>query len=197
MGDRYDAEYMGGDDALYREKHVSRGMAALLGIPAVVSAGGAIAALTVPVIGAAVAGGVAALMAGAAAVYLSVMRLTVTEDELSVQYGTMGPRIPVANVTGTELVALDALTRIAVGVKWDGKEWRYIPPGVKDGVRVRFLDEGKEKTCLIGAEDAPALARAIAAARRGQRTGVRVAVSEETVGAAEEEVEVAADERQR
>lgn len=85
------------------------------------------------------------------------------------------------------------------GPKWEGPgAWRYIPPGVGEGVRVRWMEGQRKRTALIGARDAAALAAAIERARAGASAGgLRVgdvdAAEEEALAEAEGDAEAAAE----
>jgi hypothetical protein len=183
MADRYEREFMHGGDARYREKHVTRWLVAALGIPGSLMLALAIFALVTAGVLPALGPMIGAVSMLVAALYFAVMRVNVTPASVEIRYGNLGPSIPVAAIASTEVVTLDAISRLAFGIKWEGPgAWRYIPPGVTHAVRVAWSDGVKKKTALIGAKDAVALARAIEEARG---TGVRV-----DVGAATEEEEI-------
>jgi hypothetical protein len=173
--DRYEQRFMGGDEATFREKHVSRVFVALMAVPA-------LAALVLAIFTAIAAGPVAAIAPAVAALfvtlvtlYFAAMRITVTPTHIEIRYGTMGPSIPISAVTSVTEGELDALTRLAFGPKWQGpRRWSYVPPGVRRAVRVEWDDAGKKAWAQIGASDAPALARAIERARQGKSPAVRV-----------------------
>lgn len=166
---------MHGDDARFREKHVTRWFVVAMAIPGMLMLALAIFALVtagvLPALGPMI--GAASMLI--ASLYFAVMRVNVTSTSVEIRYGNLGPSIPIAAITSTEVVALDAISKLAFGIKWEGSgQWRYIPPGVGQAVRVAWTDGGKSKTALIGAKDAAALAGAI----EGVRTGVRVDVAE-------------------
>ncbi|MBZ0119635.1 MAG: hypothetical protein K8H88_21780 [Sandaracinaceae bacterium] len=184
--DDYEARFMSEGEVLLRERHVSRVYAGLMAIPALGAIAGALAILIAPDAPAAAAlvplfvGGTVA----GAGLFFAVMRTTVTTQYLNVQYGLLGPSIPIAAIESHEVVELSPLSRLAFGPKLelDGS-WRYIPPGVKGGVRVRWSEGGKERSCLIGAGDPEALSRALSRAREGRARGgttlARVELDEE------------------
>ncbi len=160
MGD-YETDYMDGESAVFREKHVSKIFAALLGIPSLVTA---VAGVVLAVQGE--MAGAAAMAAGAvatsgAALYFAAMRVLVTDTELRVQYGTIGPTIALSDIESVEVITLDALTRLAVGPKIWPDGWRYIYPGATRGVRVRFRRGRSIKTCVVAAKDPEGLAAAL------------------------------------
>ena len=184
--DDYEARFMSEGEVLLRERHVSRVYAGLMAIPALGAIAGALAILIAPDAPAAAAlvplfvGGTVA----GAGLFFAVMRTTVTTQYLNVQYGLLGPSIPIAAIESHEVVELSPLSRLAFGPKLelDGS-WRYIPPGVKGGVRVRWSEGGKERSCLSGAGDPEALSRALSRAREGRARGgttlARVELDEE------------------
>lgn len=191
MGDDYERDYMGGDEAVYREKHVSKLFSALLAVPALVAAAGCITVALQGDFAGAAALGVGALGAGTAGIFFSVMRTTVTATELSVQYGMIGPTIELSSVQSVEVITLSAMTRLAIGPKIWPEGWRYVFPGATQGVRVVYRDGKRTKTITIAAEDAAALASAIR--QSSETVGMQVRVSEES---SEEVVEELQEERE-
>jgi hypothetical protein len=180
MTDRYEQEFMGGDEAVFREKHLSRLFVAFMAIPALF-------ALAIAVVAGIGAGPLAALaplfsvlVITLATLYFAAMRITVTPTHVEVRYGNLGPSIPIAALTSVEIEKLDTLTRLAFGPKWQGPgKWSYVPPGVRDAVRVKWSENGKERSALIGARDAAALARAIERSRAGKAPSARVETADE------------------
>ena len=197
--DSYETEFMGGDDALFREKHVSRIFAGLMALPALAGVAGAVSLALDPNGGLLFA--LIPLMSGAAiasaGLFFSVMRTVVTNEHVTVQYGMLGPTIDVAAITDCEVVTLAAASRLMFGAKIWPEGWRYIPPGAKSGVRIRFRGARGETTCTIGATDAAGLAAAIreARGRTASTSGVRVDAALEQEY--EERVETAAEGKKR
>jgi hypothetical protein len=173
VSDRYEAQFMDGEHAFFREKHVARWFAAMMCIQAaVIAIIGLLVAATGPVGAAGLPALVAAVLVALGGLYFAVMRVAVTPTTIEVRYGNLGPSIPVDALTSCEVVKLDVLSRIAFGPKWEGPgAWRYIPPGVGEGVRVRWTEGKRKRTALIGARDAVALAAAIERARAGASAG--------------------------
>jgi hypothetical protein len=179
---------MGGDEAIHHEKHVSRLFFGLMMMPALFAL--AVAAWVAFTEGPlpALVGLLSFLIVTLSALYFAVMRITVTPTHVQVRYGNMGKSIPLAAITKAEVEKLDGLSRVAFGAKWEGPgRWRYVPPGVEEGVRVTWSEGGKPRSSLIGARDAPALLHAIERARAGTATSARVRVD-----AGEDEAEVEA-----
>ena len=192
MGDDYERDYMGGEGAVYREKHVSRLFSMLLLAPALMALAGGIALGVQGEVGGAISMGVGALGASTAALFFSVMRITVTATELSVQYGTLGPTVKLSSVQSVEVIELSAMTRLAIGPKIWPEGWRYVFPGATRGVRVVYRDGKRTKTITIAADDPEALAAAIRQSTEVVGMQVRVDASEDL----EEQVESSAKHRE-
>ena len=100
---------------------------------------------------------------------LSVLRLTVSEGAVNVQYGLFGPTIPTASIERAEAISYNWTKFGGWGIRrsLDG-EWMYNMPG--DGgraVRIVWRDaKGKRVVTNIGLPDPEAAVRAIAQARR-------------------------------
>jgi len=164
MSDDYEAKYMDPSGAIYREKHVARIFTAIFGAFAL-----ALAALGIwTIFTASIAGGLVPIAVAAIvaliALYFAVMRTTVTRRHIAIQYGTIGTDIPIDAITNVKLEEM-----IGTGPKWAPGGWLYAPLGTTRGVRITWSEEGKTKTCYIGASDADALASAIAEARTRKR----------------------------
>lgn len=179
MGDDYERDYMDGDGAVYREKHVSKLFSALMLLPALGAAVGGIAAAVQGDFAAAGALAVGAVGAGTAGVFFSVMRTIVTPTELRVQYGTLGPTVELSSIRSVEVVRLNAMTRLAIGPKIWPEGWRYVFPGATHGVRIVFQDGKRTKTITIAADDPEALAAAIHQSSATVGMQVRVETSTE------------------
>lgn len=168
--DPYERAYMPGEGVvLYRDKsrapwqiHALFAFGVLSVFGTALAAGGA-------------AGGALALALGlpviaVAWLLFAVLRVTVSEGHVNVQYGLFGPTIPIAAIESAEAVRYDwkrfggwGIRRSLVG---DG-EWLYNMPG--DGgraVRIVWRDaRGRRRIHLIGSRRADELARQIARAR--------------------------------
>ncbi len=193
MSDDYEKKYMGADDALFFERQVARSLLVLPLLGAAGAAAGAIgAAVNGDVVTALMAGAVGAsamgLYMGTLAVFFGVARTAVTKDELRVEIGMMGPRIPMAQIKKAEVTPYTRRRR------WG--EAAYVPPASTEMVRVTYDVKGKERTVLIGTQRAAALAEAIERAKGGASpmAHVRVEAPSEApvdpdLAAAEAEVE--------
>jgi hypothetical protein len=175
MTDRYEQQFMGGDEAVFREKHISRLFVALMAIPALfVFVMGIVAGIGAGPLAALIPIAVS-LVVALVTLYFAAMRITVTPTHIEVRYGNLGPSIPIADLTSVEIEKLDTLTRLAFGPKWQGPgSWSYVPPGVRDGVRVKWKVGDKQRSALIGARDAAALASAIRRSQTGKAPRARV-----------------------
>lgn len=178
------------DSVRHRDKRVSRGMAAILAVPALftlgltVFIGFANAASSKPVPGPAlpfVLAGLVALSAMFALLSLtfSVLRTVVTNSELVVKYGLWGPRVAIDRIRSCRVIEYDWTKFGGWGIRRGaGGVWAYVPAS-GDVVEVTYDDDdGSSRTILVGAQDAPALAREIERARSA--TGARIALEEDS-----------------
>jgi hypothetical protein len=195
MSDDYEKKYMGADDALFFERQVARHLLALpaLGMGAAI-AGAVMAAVGGADVGTAVmagafgVGGVGLYM-GTLAVFFGVARTVVTKDELRVEIGMLGPRIPLANIRSAEV---DPKARRGRGYF----DRAYVPPASTELVRVTYEDaKGKTHRVILGTQRGSALVEAIERGRSGATMArVRVEAPSEApvdpdLAAAEAEVE--------
>lgn len=101
-------------------------------------------------------------------ILFSVLRLTISERAVSIQYGLFGPTIPMTAIESVAAVDYSWTTFGGWGIRRSlGGEWMYNMPG--DGGRaVRIVWRKGNKRCVthVGTPDADTAARAIAAARR-------------------------------
>ena len=191
---------MDGEHARYHEKYVSKGFVAFMAIPALFATALGVSILLTPAWPAALAPFLAAGIVALTTLFFSAMRTTVTRTTLAVQYGTLGPTVPLAAIESAEIATLGMLERLAFGPKYRGPDgWSYISPGQTRGVRVRWRDGEKVRQILVGARDADALLAAIEAGRSGDahRTpAVRVA-DPDAAGASAAEAEAEDSSRDR
>ncbi len=165
--DAYEREYMKGEGlVLYRDKQRSPWqMTALLGgigivslLPVIAGAAGAwiSAAITLP-------------MLFLIWVLMGVLRETVSQGTVDVQYGLFGPKIPIAAIEAVAPTEYKWTTVGGWGIRrGPGGSWVYNMPG--DGgraVRIEWKDaKGKRKVTLIGSKHHLELAKTIERARR-------------------------------
>lgn len=107
-------------------------------------------------------------------VLFAVLRVTVSEGSVKIQYGLFGPTIPVAAIESAEPTTYHWARFGGWGIRrGPNGEWLYNMPG--DGgkaVRVVWRDaKGRRKVTLIGSKEAESLARSIARARRALPAG--------------------------
>ena len=184
-GDAFARQYMEDGDAVrHRDKRVSRGLAALLMVPALFIMGlSAFIATTnasapKPVPAVALPFVVAALVAlGLLFVLLSltfaVLRTVLTSRELVVKYGLWGPRIPLAAIRSCKVVRYEWTKFGGFGIRHGlGGKWAYVP-GPGPVVEIAYDDGGKDKVVQIGAKDAALLAQRVNDARQ-ELTGPRI-----------------------
>ncbi|HLV64310.1 MAG TPA: hypothetical protein VKY73_00795 [Polyangiaceae bacterium] len=164
--DVYEAKYMAGEGAvLYRDKsrapwglHVLFGLATALTVASVVASGELLAlAVSLPVM---------ALLW----LFFSVLRVTVSEGHINVQYGIVGPKIPIEAVESVEAVRYDWRKFGGWGIRYAEGTWLYNMPG--DGgqaIRVVWRNaRGQRKVTLIGSRRAEELAHEVMRARRAR-----------------------------
>lgn len=135
-----------------------------------------------------------ALMASSGLLF-SVLRVSVTRDELHIQYGLTGPRIPIEDIVDVGVEAYDMWKYGGYGVKArsiDGRlERAYsLPTAENRVVRVVWREGEKKKSAVFSSEQPDAVAAAIqrAMAMKAGGGAFRVRVEEPV-----EEEEVAAD----
>lgn len=100
----------------------------------------------------------------------AVLRIRVTTEHVHVQYGVMGPKIPLASIESVEAVEHQWTSALRWGVSPVGRgQWLYSIAG-DDGraVKITWTKQGKRLVHYIGSPDHEELASAIEAAR-GQR----------------------------
>ncbi|PRQ02611.1 DUF3093 family protein [Enhygromyxa salina] len=163
--DAYEAEYMHGEGmVLYRDK--SRApwpLHAVFGALSLVTIGSAFA-------GAGAWIGTAITLPLLLVMWLlfSVLRVTVSEGHVNVQYGLFGPKIPISSIASVEAVEYDWKQWGGWGIRVNMKgEWIYNMPGDQGrAVRIEWTDrKGKSKVTYIGSLESEDLAGRIAQAR--------------------------------
>jgi hypothetical protein len=210
VSDAFEQEYMADGSAVrHRDKRVSRGMAAILAVPAlftlfltfIIGFGNAGADRPLPDVALpfVLAGLVAfAMMFALLSLTFAVLRTIVTEREVIVRYGLWGPSIALEHITSCRVVDYEWTKFGGWGIRRGvGGTWAYVP-GPGQVVELRYDDGSGERTVQIGAFEAHSLAHAIDRAREAQ-TRVRVGESAEDESAeAEAEAEAVAEaERER
>lgn len=178
--DPYERAYMAGEGAvLYRDKsrapwqlHAIFALSTAAVFGAALAAGGA-------------AGGAVGLAVGLPMLALTwllfaVLRVTVSEGHVNVQYGLFGPKIPIAAIESAEPVQYDWKKFGGWGIRramTGDHEWIYNMPG--DGgraVRIVWRDaKGRRRIHLIGSQRSEELARQIGRAQAALPEGARSA----------------------
>lgn len=167
--DPYEKRYMAGEGTvLYRDKHRAPwqlhaifAAAMALNVSVALLAGGA-------------AGGAIGIAAGAPLLALvwilfAVLRVTVSEGHVNVQYGLFGPKIPIAAIEHAEVIQYNWKDFGGWGIRYSRHgEWMYNMPG--DGgraVRIVWHDaRGKRRVTCVGSPHADELLRQIGHARK-------------------------------
>lgn len=104
----------------------------------------------------------------------SVLRVTVSEGSVNVQYGLFGPTIPIDAIESAVPTTYHWTRYGGWGIRYGGNgEWLYNMPGDQGrAVRVVWRDaKGRRRTTLIGSKDHVSLAESIAKARRALPAG--------------------------
>lgn len=198
--DGYEEKYMAGQGrVLHREKSVAPWYFHLL-FMLVIAVGGAGGLL--PMMSGEPNAWIAALITLPVALLLAVMwllfvvlRVTVTEGEVHIQYGLFGPRIPMWKIKRAETVDYDWKEFGGWGIRRSMKDgaWIYNMWGDKGrAARITYEDEsGADKTVMVGSTHATLLVDAVrrAHASRARPVKARVANEASESEAVEHEVE--------
>ncbi len=134
-------------------------------------AGGASALFIPGLVPALVAGASFVLPMALLWILFSVLRVTVSEGAVNIQYGLFGPKIPIAAIEQAEYFEYDFKRYGGWGIRLGpGGEWMYNMPGDQGrAVRIRWKDKkGRERITCVGTPTARELAGAIG------KTGVKV-----------------------
>jgi len=162
--DAYEREYMPGEGAmLYRDKMVAGKKLNLF-----------LGALAVIIVGAGIAEGtLASALIGLPIIALvwllfGVLRVSVSENVVNVQYGVFGPKIPIHAIESATAMKYQWATFGGWGIRRGPDGWMYNMLG--DGgnaVKIVWRDgAGKRKITYVGTSTAEILAEEIAKARR-------------------------------
>jgi hypothetical protein len=163
--DAYERKYMAGEGlVLHRAKARAPGwMQAILLLPLLA----VVPTMLAP--GGLIAGIVVAPIVFLLWVLFSVLRVTVSEGHVNIQYGLFGPKIPIPAIESAEATLYEARKFGGWGIKrsLDG-EWIYNMPGdAGRAVRIVWRDaKGRRRVTWIGTREHLAIADAIAKARR-------------------------------
>src|SRR5690606_24744972 len=106
----------------------------------------------------------------------AVLRVTVSEGQVNVQYGLFGPKIPIAAIEAAEIVEFDWKRVGGWGIRRSfAGEWIYNMPG--DGgrlVRIVWRDlRGRRRVTQVGSPRADELLRQIQGAQKALPPGAR------------------------
>lgn len=186
--DEYEAKHMAtAGEVVHRDKRVSRLMAVLLAVPALLTVVVAVLALMSPTEASAGVGllGVGLFFALSALLFSS-LRTSVSTREVHIQYGIWGPRIPLDALESCQVVDYNPMVYGGWGIKLgvDGV-WAFSMPGAKRALRLEWTTpKGKTKKAVVTADDPDRVLAAIERART-EATKPRVRVSPAAVVDAE------------
>jgi hypothetical protein len=183
---------------LHRGKLRSRGLAALLlgfSLFAALATGATMLApgpLFLPILM-----GVVTVFFAFCGVAFSVIRTTVSANELHVQLGLWGPRVPLEAIESCRVIDYDWKKFGGFGLKraFDGT-WSYTVAMDRPVVEVRWTENGKKRAAVFNAEDPEAVAAAVQRGREmklAQAPGARIEATNEATGALDAELDAMAD----
>jgi len=204
--DAYQTAYMG--DALYHDKlRVPLAFHLLFIFALVAACGGAIAAGIGAGPVAAIPAGIGALVLVVAWLLFSVLRISVTRDEVYVQYGLFGPKIAVRDIERCAAVDYDWKRYGGWGIRvgMDGTTAYNMVGDKGRAVEIAYRKGAKTKKVLVASPDPERLAAAINQARAEALGGadgrVRIAAAVgdevERESAAEEEAAAESERTER
>lgn len=156
---------------LYRSKQVSKLLAGVPLVFAVVFAvfGGLLAAgvlAPVPQLLSLLAFGVAGMNAFLG-LTMSGLRSVLTSEELRIQLGLWGPRIPLSAIESCKVVDYDVRKYGGYGLKFHNGIRIYSAPGSEQAIALRYADEsGSRRQVVFTADDPVALANEIHQTRK-------------------------------
>lgn len=165
--DEYQAKFMGAG-ALYHDKiRVPRLFHLIFLLPVIIGVGSGVAAATQAGILAALPGALGALVVMASWLLFSVLRISVTREEVYVQYGLFGPRIAVRDIEHCAAVAYDWKKYGGFGIRLgrDGSVAYNMMGDHGRAVEIVYQHKGKSKKVLVASPDPERLSRAINEAR--------------------------------
>jgi hypothetical protein len=185
--DSFEEAYMAPSGAvLHQDKRRSRGLAALLlgfSLFALVATVGTMVApgpVVLPI-----GMGAATLFLAFCGVAFSVIRTTVSANELNVKLGLWGPRVPLDAIESCRVVDYDWKKFGGFGLKraFDGT-WSYTVSMKDPVVELRWTEKGKQRAAVFSAEDPAAVVAAVQRARElklAQAAGKRIEAGEADV----------------
>lgn len=167
MADAYETEFMSGGDVIAREKFVvPRWVLAIF-----------VAAFAIPAAATLLTGApiwlslLTVLPAVPITLLMSVIRVSVSNEALHIQYGVMGPKIAIGKIIEAEAVDYRALDYGGWGVRYQISTKTRIYNTIGDAgraLRVRYDDDGVLRTVLVSSRDPERLVAAIEQAKRGR-----------------------------
>lgn len=165
--DRYELEYMKGEGmVLYRDKQRTPW-------PLMAGLGAAAVGMLIPVLlgqpGAWIGALIGLPILFVVLMLFAVLRVTVSQGKVDVQYGLFGPTIPIAAIESVAPTEYKWTTFGGWGIRrGPGGSWLYNMPGDKGrAVRIEWRDaKGRTRVTLIGSKHHVELAKTIEKARR-------------------------------
>lgn len=105
-------------------------------------------------------------------VLMGVLRVSVSERTVNIQYMMIGPTIPIESIVSAEAITYSPLRSGGWGIRWRGDGWIYNMMG-DEGKAVKIVwtkAKGKEVVSYVGLKTAEALAADIRRAMQGAGT---------------------------
>jgi hypothetical protein len=191
--DKYERDHMAAGMELCRDKITWKLHWILLGMAVALAASTTAFALTGPTPDnplwvTFLVGGMAALFSILWLMF-AVMRTVVTTDEIHVQYGLWGPRVPIEAIESCEVTKYDWTEFGGWGIKYStsSKTWAYSLWGHgNDVVRLVWTEKGKTKRAVFHARDPEAIVMAVQRARANAALSGRIEISDEQNAASEQ-----------
>lgn len=176
--DLYERRYMAAEGVLlYRHKHSAPWQLHAIFVAAMVAAFGSAFAVG-GVVGGAVGVAVGAPLLALAWILSAVLRISVSEEHVNIQYGLFGPKIPIAAIQQAEIVQYDwrSIGRWGLKRSLAGELVINMPGDGGRAVRMVWRDaRGKRRVVHVGSPRADHLLRQIGRARRALPVGPRPA----------------------
>lgn len=174
--DLYEQHYMAAEGVvLYRHKHSAPRQLHAIFFAAMVAAFASAFAVG-GVVGGAVGVAVGVPLLVLAWLVSSVLRVSVSEQHVDIQYGLFGPKIPIASIEQTELVQYDwrRIGRWSLKRSLAGELVINMPGDGGRAVRMIWRDaRGKRRVVHVGSPQADDLLRQIGRAQRALTVGPR------------------------